>query len=228
MPTETKNSTAKASRSGSVSCAARWLSVGLAQDHAGEERAERERDVEQRRGPVGDAERDRQHGEAEQLARAGMRHVMQQPRDDAPADQPHQDDEGGELAERDRERQRDAPRRSTPRALGDIGERRQRTPAPAPSRGPRRSASRPRCGRARCRAGGAPARCAAPPRCWRPTARAPKIRPAPSDQPSSQRERRRRARSRPRSARARRAPRWRAPTAARAARTAARRRTSAG
>ncbi len=27
MPTETKNSTAKASRSGSVSCAARWLSV---------------------------------------------------------------------------------------------------------------------------------------------------------------------------------------------------------
>ncbi len=26
MPTETKNSTAKASRSGSVSCAARWLS----------------------------------------------------------------------------------------------------------------------------------------------------------------------------------------------------------
>ena len=27
MPTDTKNSTAKASRSGSVSCAARWLSV---------------------------------------------------------------------------------------------------------------------------------------------------------------------------------------------------------
>ena len=94
MPTETKNSTAKASRSGSVSCAARWLSVELAQDHAGEERAEREGDVEQGRGAVGDAERDRQHREAEQLARAGMRHIVQQPRDHAAADQPHQDPEG--------------------------------------------------------------------------------------------------------------------------------------
>ena len=79
MPTETKNSTAKASRSGSVSEAARWLSSDLAQHHAGEECAERERDVEQHRRAEGDAERDGEHGQAEQLARAGMGHVMQDP-----------------------------------------------------------------------------------------------------------------------------------------------------
>ena len=37
----------------------------LAQHHAGEEGAKRERDAEQLGGGVGDAERDRQHGEAE-------------------------------------------------------------------------------------------------------------------------------------------------------------------
>ena len=100
MPTETKNSTAKASRSGSVSSAACWLSSRFAQHHAGEERAQRERDVEQLGGAVGDAERDRQHGEAEQLARAGMGDVVQHPRDDAAADHQHQRDEGGDLAER--------------------------------------------------------------------------------------------------------------------------------
>ena len=59
MPTETKNSTAKASRSGSASSAARWVSVDFAEDHAGEEGAERERHPEQFGRPVGDAERDR-------------------------------------------------------------------------------------------------------------------------------------------------------------------------
>ena len=72
MPTETKNSTAKASRSGSDSSAARWLSSRLAQDHAGEEGAERERHAEQLGRAEGDAERDGQHRQAEQLARAGM------------------------------------------------------------------------------------------------------------------------------------------------------------
>ena len=45
----------------------------FAQDHAGEEGAERERHAEQLGRAEGDAERDRQHRQAEQLARAGMR-----------------------------------------------------------------------------------------------------------------------------------------------------------
>ncbi len=100
MPTETKNSTAKASRSGSVSSAARWLSSRLAQDHAGEEGAERERHVEQRAGAEGDAERDREHGQAEQLARARVRHAVQHPGNDPLADHQHDRDEGRHLAER--------------------------------------------------------------------------------------------------------------------------------
>ncbi len=79
----------------------------LAQDHAGEEGTERERDLEESCRPVGDAERNREHREAEQLARAGMRHVMQEPRNDAAPDHPHQGKECHELAKRDRERQRD-------------------------------------------------------------------------------------------------------------------------
>ena len=55
MPTETKNSTAKASRSGSVSFGGALAELGLAQDHAGEEGAERERDAEQHRRAEGDA-----------------------------------------------------------------------------------------------------------------------------------------------------------------------------
>ena len=79
MPTETKNSTAKASRSGSVSVRRALAELGFAQHHAGEECAERERDVEQHRRAEGDAERDGKHGQAEQLARAGMGDVMQDP-----------------------------------------------------------------------------------------------------------------------------------------------------
>ena len=101
MPTETKNSTAKASRSGSDLGRGALAESRLAQDHAGEEGAERERDAEQLGGAEGDAERDRQHGEAEQLARAGMRDVVQEPRDHRAADHEHDDDEGRDLAERD-------------------------------------------------------------------------------------------------------------------------------
>ena len=61
MPTETKNSTAKASRSGSVPSAAWWLSSRFVEHHAGEERAERERHAEQLRRAEGDAERDGEH-----------------------------------------------------------------------------------------------------------------------------------------------------------------------
>jgi hypothetical protein len=82
MPTETKNSTAKASRSGSDSSAARWTEFGFAHDHAGKEGAERQRDAEQVGRAKGDAKRDRQNGEAEQFARAGVGDVVQNPGND--------------------------------------------------------------------------------------------------------------------------------------------------
>ena len=116
MPTETKNSTAKASRSGSVSCAARWLSVDSLRIMPAKNAPSANDTSNSVGGAVGDAERDRQHREAEQLARAGMRDVMQQPRDDAAPDQPHQRDEGRELAERDGERQRRRLEKSTLRS----------------------------------------------------------------------------------------------------------------
>ena len=47
--------------------------VGAADDHAGEERAERHRHAEQPRRPDRDAERDHQHRQREQLARLAWR-----------------------------------------------------------------------------------------------------------------------------------------------------------
>ena len=83
MPTDTKNSTAKASRSGSASAAAWWLMSDSPTTSAGEERAERERDAEDARGDERDAEGDGQDGEREQLARALAGDDQQQPRDQA-------------------------------------------------------------------------------------------------------------------------------------------------
>ena len=51
--------------------------VGAADDHAGEERAERHRHAEHQRRADGDAERDHQHGQREQLARAGGGHAIE-------------------------------------------------------------------------------------------------------------------------------------------------------
>ena len=72
---------------------------GFAQDHAGEEGAEGKRHVEQLRGAIGASQRDAQHGEAEQLARAAVRNVVQDPGDHAPPDDEHDDDEGGHLGD---------------------------------------------------------------------------------------------------------------------------------
>ena len=63
------------------------------QDHAGEERAERERHAERGRRAVGDAERDGQHAQREQFARAGARDALQQPGHDTRADHQRQHDE---------------------------------------------------------------------------------------------------------------------------------------
>ena len=77
MPTETKNRTANASCSGSEFGGGPVAEVALGQHDAGEEGAEREGDAEQLGRAVGDAERDREHGEGEQLARAGARDLLQ-------------------------------------------------------------------------------------------------------------------------------------------------------
>ena len=97
MPTETKNSTAKASRKGSVSVAACWLSFDSLKIMPAKKAPEREGHAEQLGGPESGAERDDQNRQAEQLAAAGMRHVMQDPRDDALADDQHDGDEGRDL-----------------------------------------------------------------------------------------------------------------------------------
>ena len=56
--------------------------LAFRQDHAGEEGAERQRHAEELRGSESDAERDRQHAEAEEFARAGMGDAVQDPGND--------------------------------------------------------------------------------------------------------------------------------------------------
>ena len=72
----------------------------LRQDHAGKERAERQRHAEQIGGARRDAERNRQHGEAEQFAAAGMRRGVKDERNDPPPHDHHHPDEGEELEKR--------------------------------------------------------------------------------------------------------------------------------
>ena len=94
--------------------AARWDKLRLAQDHAGEEGAERERDAEQSCGGIGHAQRDGQHGQAEQFAAPGMGDIMQHRRDELLADHQHQTaTNSGELAEVDGQ--------SLEQHLGEIG-----------------------------------------------------------------------------------------------------------
>ena len=69
----------------------------FAHDHAGEEGAERKRDMEECRGAVGDADRDGDHGQREQFARTGARHLPEEPGQHTAADDEHQGDEGGNL-----------------------------------------------------------------------------------------------------------------------------------
>ena len=175
MPTETKNSTAKASRSGSDSVGGPLAQRRFAQDHAGEEGAERERHAEQLR-------RRRRRRRARSTARrAGTARAIRYGRRSAAASgitrlptTSMNATKAADLAER--QRRRVASSASRAGAVGACPCRDARrapaaAPAPAPSRGPRRSASRRRCGRARSRAAAAPAARAAAPRCSRPTAR---------------------------------------------------------
>lgn len=68
MPTETKNSTAKASRSGWGVMGGAVAELGFVKHHAGKEGAEGKRDIKQLHGAEGDAQRRGQHRQSEQLA----------------------------------------------------------------------------------------------------------------------------------------------------------------
>ena len=99
---------------------------GLAQDHAGEERPERERDVEQGCGPVGDA-RARSPAPASGTARA-TRYARRNAEATGITRRPTSHistTKASELAERDGERQGDRRHVQRPPRPCDLGERRQ-------------------------------------------------------------------------------------------------------
>ena len=66
----------------------------------------------------------REHRKAEQLARAGVRDVVQHPGDHPPPDDQHDDDEGGDLGDGDRQRRGDLPPPRSP----EVQRRRCRLP----------------------------------------------------------------------------------------------------
>ena len=72
----------------------------LTQHHAGEKGAKREGDTEERGRAKGDADRDRQDAECEQLARACPRHLTQQPGQHTWSDQQRDRDERCHLGQR--------------------------------------------------------------------------------------------------------------------------------
>jgi len=74
------------------------------QDHPGEERAERKGYVEELRRAVGNAQRDREHGQPKQLLRTRMGDVMEEPGDHPAPDHEHDRHEGRHLAEGDGKR----------------------------------------------------------------------------------------------------------------------------
>ena len=98
--------------------------VRFADDDAGEERAERERDTEQCRRAEGEAERDREDREGEQFARSRAHDTSEEPWHGATADDEHEDDEARDLGEGDRERRHDpAPGIDGSRAVRGVGDR---------------------------------------------------------------------------------------------------------
>ena len=104
MPTETKNSTAKASRSGSDSCAARWLSSDSLRIMPAK-KAPSANDTSNsmlapKATPSAIASTDSRNSSREPV----VRHGVQQPGDHALADHQHDRDEGRDLAEREQHR----------------------------------------------------------------------------------------------------------------------------
>lgn len=96
MPTEMKNSTAKASRKGGFfRCP--MAELGFAHHHAGEERAQREGNAKQMGSAEGNAQCYGEHTETKQFTRAGLGHDVEKPRYDLAPDYEHQRNEDNDL-----------------------------------------------------------------------------------------------------------------------------------
>ena len=95
MPTDTKKSTAKASRIGERVGRRAQAELGPPDDKSSEEGAERHRHAEDFGRSDGDTECDHQHGQREQLAGSCGCDPIQQPRNDPHADESRQCDERG-------------------------------------------------------------------------------------------------------------------------------------
>ena len=172
-----------------------------------------------------DAERERQHGQREELARARAADPFEEPREARGGPRrASAATNSRDLAERQRERRREAAlsagaaRRAGRRAPGAA-------PGPGPSRGPRRSASRRRCGRRPSRDGPRSSSARRSTTVLATERARPKTSPAPERPAPERRDPTRRAPSPPRSGPPRRAARSCARPADRAARSACRRRT---
>jgi len=100
MPTDTKNSTANASRHRQrLRCGSQAVG-GSPDHHPGEKGPECHRHAEDQGRTDGDAERDDQHGQREELARTCRGDVVQQARDHPCADDGGKGDEGGHFHRR--------------------------------------------------------------------------------------------------------------------------------
>ena len=97
--------------------------LGFAQDHAREEGAQCERHVESEGRAEGDTERERQHRQPEEFARAGPHHPVEQPGDQPPSDHQHQGDEARDLEDDAGERLEDGA--TLPRGAGERGDHHQ-------------------------------------------------------------------------------------------------------
>ena len=96
------------------------------EQHAGEERTERERHAEQLRRAEGDTHRAGQHAQGEQLARAGAGHALQHPGQHAASDDQHQRDEAADLGQRGEQRNAEAAALVLAGAAGQCGHQHQR------------------------------------------------------------------------------------------------------
>ena len=86
MPTETKNKTENASRSGRDSSAARWLSADSRSTIPAKNAPSANDTPKISSGPVRDADRRRDHAQREQLARTRARNLPEHPWKHAPPD----------------------------------------------------------------------------------------------------------------------------------------------
>ena len=110
MPTETKNSTAKASRIGSASVAARRLNSDRPTTMPARNAPRAIETPKSLADPTAMPSATTEHGQGEQLPRAGRGHAVEQPGDEPPADEERQGHQRGDLDHGEPEADGDPPR----------------------------------------------------------------------------------------------------------------------